>query len=392
VFPKKKFSIGFAVLPRTPLMEPIKDTKDILKERPQFLFVTCQVGAEKAVKGELANQWPAFRLAFSRPGFLTFKLPPNHVLTDDFDLEAVFARAYGFSLGEVAGEDQEELAAGVWENCKGRTIQRIHVWEKDRSEPGVHRFEPSITPAAIDAHRLLFQHCPRAQNLAKSAAGPTAPARAGELILDCAMLSPNQWWTGFHRAKLIPSRYPGGMMSLELPPDAVSRAWLKMEEALRWSELPIPRGARVTEIGSAPGGASQALLARGLIVTGVDPAEMASAVLNHPQFTHIRRRSMEVRRRDFQKIRWLTADMNVAPEYTLDAVEAIVTHPRVNIRGLLLTLKLPQWELAANVPEYVARVRSWGYNRVQSRQLQYDRREICVAALQQPFRRKPPAG
>jgi len=392
VFPKKKFSIGFAVLPRTPLMEPIKDTKDILKERPQFLFVTCQVGAEKAVKGELANQWPAFRLAFSRPGFLTFKLPPNHVLTDDFDLEAVFARAYGFSLGEVTGEDQEKLAAGVWGNCKGRTIQRIHVWEKDRSEPGVHRFEPSITPAAIDAHRLLFQHCPRAQNLAKNAGDPTALARAGELILDCAMLSPNQWWTGFHRAKLIPSRYPGGMMSLELPPDAVSRAWLKMEEALRWSELPIPRGARVTEIGSAPGGASQALLARGLIVTGVDPAEMASAVLNHPQFTHIRRRSMEVRRRDFQKIRWLTADMNVAPEYTLDAVEAIVTHPRVNIRGLLLTLKLPQWELAANVPEYVARIRSWGYNRVQSRQLQYDRREICVAALQQPFRRKPPAG
>ena len=148
----------------------------------------------------------------------------------------------------------------------------------------------------------------------------------------------------------------------------------------------------MAEIGSAPGGASQALLARGLIVTGVDPAEMAPAVLNHPRFTHIRRRSMEVRRREFQKIRWLTADMNVAPEYTLDAVEAIVTHPRVNIRGMLLTLKLPQWELAANVPEYLARVQSWGYNLVQARQLQYDRREVCVAALQKPFRRKPPAG
>ena len=181
-------------------------------------------------------------------------------------------------------------------------------------------------------------------------------------------------------------------MSLELPPDAVSRAWLKMEEGLRWSGLPIPRGARVAEIGSAPGGASQALLARGLIVTGVDPAEMAPAVLKHPRFTHIRRRSMEVRRREFQKIRWLTADMNVAPEYTLDAVEAIVTHPRANVRGMLLTLKLPQWDLAANVPEYLARIRSWGYNQIQARQLQYDRREICVAALQKPFRRKPPAG
>ena len=42
--------------------------------------------------------------------------------------------------------------------------------------------------------------------------------------------------------------------------------------------------------------------------------------------------------------------MNVAPEYTLDAVESIVTHAEVNIRGLLLTLKLPQWTLAEEVP------------------------------------------
>ena len=363
-----------------------------MQERPQFLFVTCQVGAEKAVKGELARRWPAFRLAFSRPGFLTFKLPPDHDLADDFDLESVFARAYGFSLGKVSGENPEKLAAEAWELCKGRTIQRIHVWEKDRSEPGMHRFEPSITLEAIDTHRLLFQNCPRPQNLAKTADDLIAPARAGELILDCTIVSPDQWWIGFHRAKLVPSRYPGGMMSLELPPDTVSRAWLKMEEGLRWSELPIAPGARVAEIGSAPGGASQALLSHGLIVTGVDPAEMAPEVLKHPHFTHIRRRSMEVRRHDFQKIRWLTADMNVAPQYTLDAVEAVVTHPRVNIRGLLLTLKLPEWELASSLPEYVARIRSWGYNVVRARQLQYDRREVCVAALQRPFRRKSSAG
>ena len=154
------------------------------------------------------------------------------------------------------------------------------------------------------------------------------------------ILSADQWLIGYHRTKSIPTRYPGGLMSLELPAEAVSRAWLKMEEALRWSELPIPRGARVAEIGSAPGGASQALLAHGCYVLGIDPAEMAPVVLEHPRFTHLRRRSTQVRRREFGKIRWLTADMNVAPAYTLDAIEAIVTHPRVSIRGLLLTLKL----------------------------------------------------
>ena len=194
--------------------------------------------------------------------------------------------------------------------------------------PGDHGFEPPSRPRPSRPTGLLVEHCPHPASLARNAGDPLHPARAGELVLDCIMLAPDQWWVGYHRAKSVPSRYPGGMMSLELPPDAVSRAWLKMEEALRWSQLPIPRGARVAEIGSAPGGASQALLARGLIVTGIDPAEMAPAVLNHPHFTHIRRRSTQVRRRDFRKIRWLTADMNVAPNYTLDAVEAIVTHPR----------------------------------------------------------------
>jgi len=340
------------------------------------------------LKKELARRWPTFRLAFSRPGFLTFKLPPDHAGADDFDLDAVFARAYGFSLGQVKEQSPEELAAAVWETGKGQTYQRVHVWERDAHAPGIYNFEPSVTPAAIEAHRLIVERCPRPQCLAHTAADPLQPARPGELILDCILISPDQWWVGYHRAKSAPSRQPGGLFTIELPPDAVSRAWLKTEEALRWSRLPIPRGARVAEIGSAPGGSSQCLLARGFLVTGIDPAAMAPAVLKNPHFTHIRRRSPQVRRREFRKIRWLTADMNVAPQYTLDAVEGIVTHPQVNIRGLLLTLKLPEWDLADNIPEYLNRIRSWGYNLIRARQLQYNRREICVAALQQPFRRK----
>ena len=118
------------------------------------------------------------------------------------------------------------------------------------------------------------------------------------------------------------------------------------------------------------------------------PAEMHASVLEHPSFTYIRRRSAAVRRREFRKARWLTADMNVAPNCTLDAVEAIVTQRDVSIRGLLLTLKLPDWKLADTVPEYLDRVRSWGYNVVRARQLSHNRREICVAGLQKPFRRK----
>jgi 23S rRNA (cytidine2498-2'-O)-methyltransferase len=354
----------------------------------EFLFITSQIGAEPAVKGEIARRWPGFRFAFSRPGFLTFKLPERHGLADDFDLESVFARAYGFSIEKVSGKSLQELARGAWRLAAGQRVQRIHVWERDRAKVGEHGFEPSISPQAIEAHHALLQSCPCPEALAKHPDDPLRPARLRERILDCILVAPDQWWVGYHRVGPMASRYPGGMMALEAPAEVVSRAWLKMEEALRWSRLPIPHDARVAEIGSAPGGASQALLARGYTVTGIDPAEMAPAVLQHPRFTHIRKRSTHVGRREFRKIRWLTADMNVAPNYTLTAVEAIVTHPEVNIRGLLLTLKLPQWELAEHVSEYLDRIRGWGYNSVLARQLQHDRREICVAALQVPFRRK----
>ena len=72
--------------------------------------------------------------------------------------------------------------------------------------------------------------------------------------------------------------------------------------------------------------------------------------------------------------------MNVAPQYTLDAVESIVTHEAVRIAGLLLTLKLPDWSLVAEIPSYLARIRSWGYAEVAARQLHHNRHEFCVAA------------
>ena len=113
---------------------------------------------------------------------------------------------------------------------------------------------------------------------------------------------------------------------------------------------------------------------------GIDPADVDPRLLAEPRFTHLRKRGADVRRRELRDARWLVADMNVAPAYTLTTVGEIVTHPAIKISGLVLTLKLLDWALAAEVPHYLDQVRSWGFSRVAARQLSHNRQEICLAA------------
>jgi 23S rRNA (cytidine2498-2'-O)-methyltransferase len=218
-------------------------------------------------------------------------------------------------------------------------------------------------------------------HLQKSPEGPRRPTHRNERVLDVVIVQPNEWWIGTHLSKTLPQRWPGGAIPVSLPEHAVSRAYAKLEEALAWSGLPVAAGDECVEIGCAPGGASQALLDRGLFVTGIDPAEVDPAVLAHPRFRHLRKRGKEVRRGEFVGVRWLTADVNLAPSYTLDAVEAIVSHPGVAIRGLVLTLKFPDWSHAEQLPEFAARVRGWGYRDVRLRQLASGGQEVCLVAL-----------
>jgi 23S rRNA (cytidine2498-2'-O)-methyltransferase len=344
----------------------------------KFLFTTCQVGAETALKAEIARLAPEFRFAYSRPGFVTFKLPADHELRQDFDLQAVFARVWGFSLGKTTAADPTERLAQFWKLAGELPFDALHVWQRDRIPTGDHGYEPGLTDLAREVGESLVESQPTRPG--KKPVSANATAQPGELVLDCVLVEPGEWWVGYHRAGAVSSCWPGGMFDIALPADAVSRAYAKIEEALAWSRLPVKRGDHVVEIGCAPGGASQALLGRGMFVTGIDPADVDARVLAHPRFTHLRKRGADVKRREFREVRWLMADMNVAPAYTLTTVGEIVTHPAVKIAGMLLTLKLISWDLAEEVPGYLDQVRSWGFSHVAARQLAHNRQEICVMA------------
>ncbi|HTM54254.1 MAG TPA: SAM-dependent methyltransferase [Pirellulales bacterium] len=353
-------------------------------DRPRFLFATCQVGAEGALKQEVARLWPSFRFAYSRPGFLTFRLPAEETFAPDFHPQLVFARAAGFSLGKISAPTLKVRADELCRAIAAHKFDALHVWQRDTQPASARTFDPRPTPSASEAEaEILKRWCEH------FGSQPARVAEPNGRVLDCTLVEGDTWWIGEHRARSDESRFPGGVRDLRLPDSMVSRAYLKMEEALAWSELPIQAGQRAVELGCAPGGASQSLLSHGLIVLGVDPAEVDPRVLGNPNFVHLRMRGSEVRRRRLRGVRWLTADMNVAPQTTLDTVEALVTHPTVNVQGLLVTLKLLEWEMAAHLDEYLSRIRGWGYAHVRAKQLAFNRQEICVAALRRKRERSP---
>jgi 23S rRNA (cytidine2498-2'-O)-methyltransferase len=341
----------------------------------RFLFAASQAGAERALKNEVARGHPELRFAFSRPGFVTFRLPES---AGDFELRSVFARTWGFSLGKVAGADDVELARKAWrlvtEQLPNEAVRHVHVWQRDKPLPGDESFDGDAEELARSVGARFVEQRPIPGPLP----AVNAAASVGELVLDCVLVEPLEWWLGWHRAASPETRWPGGVPPIELPPRLISRAYLKIVEALEWSELPVEAGDRCVEIGSSPGGSCLALLERGLLVTGIDPAEMDPEVLARPNFTHVRARAKDVKRSMFRDCRWLVMDANVAPNYTLDTLDGVLARAGARPEGLVLTLKLTDAALAEKLPTIAERLRGYGYGRVRMRQLAFNRREICV--------------
>ena len=346
----------------------------------EFLFVICQNGAESALRNEILSNHPEMKLAFSQPGFVTFKIQPG-AIPFDFTLKSPLARTAGWSLGKLQGENATELADQISQIDQFKSADRIHIFERDPWLPGRNHFEPGVSPLAAEIAGLMTERLP---------AEPKRPeinsrAKSGETVFDVVLVQPNQWWYGVHIATPVASRWPGGVPQIDVRREVFSRAYFKLSEALLWSGIRVQPGDVCAELGSAPGGACQLLLEKGAKVIGIDPAEMEPALLEDKNFTHIRRRGTEVRIRDLKSVQWLMSDMNTDPEFTLEVVENLLSHDSINPKGLILTMKLSEWDWLAKVPTHIQRVRKLGFQIVKVRQLAFNRREYCLAAIKNKF-------
>lgn len=382
----------------------------------RFIFVICQLGAESATKKELLGNHPELKFAFSRPGFLTFKLDQPAHWPEKFSLKSTLARTCGWSLGNTKGEQADKLInevithfqpaakvatdkviseskttsstavsplfkVGTVGSSSSVEMRHLHVWERDQTVPGNKGFEPGISVLADEIGMQIKERLAGTGNLIRL----NQIARPDDAVFDVVLVEPNEWWIGYHYATSPALRWPGGVPKLETEIEPISRAYYKAAEALAWSGIEIQPGEWCAEIGSAPGGTCQLLLEKGANVIGIDPAEMDESLLKLKNFVHIRKRGNEVRKKDLADVKWLFADLNLVPNYTLDTITEIVSHEKVNVKGLVLTMKLSDWKLLDKLREIRERVANLGFGVVKTRQLAFNRQEFCLVAVRDKF-------
>lgn len=346
----------------------------------RYCLVTCHQGAEVAVKADLGAQ--GWRLAFSRPGFVTFK--KDATAGEAVSLpRGTFARTSAWSLGSIATFDSAELSAAIVDQLREGGSELpfscLHLWARDRLPAGERGFEPGLEPLTEALSEDVGARLHRAGVIASPHANPIL--QESETALDVVMVDAGKWMLGWHRAEsFLPTRWPGGFPPLDFSRDIVSRAYFKAAEAFLWSGLPIRPGDLAVEIGSAPGGACQRMLELGLRVLGVDPADMDPRVADHPSFKHLRARGGDVKRAEYAGAKWLLVDSNVRPDKTLVTVANIVSHRSVGIEGMLLTMKIGRYDQADRIPGWCQTIRSWGFTKLSVRQLATGRCEVCIAA------------
>jgi 23S rRNA (cytidine2498-2'-O)-methyltransferase len=325
-----------------------------------FVFATCLPGVEPAVKLEVARARPELRFAYSRPGLLTFK-SARPVLPDDPPGSA-FAHVWGRSIG-AAGDP---AAAARQLAALGAT--RVHVFAR----------QPEVAPGA-EAGAVV--------DLAPwQALGPGGPAELGELVADVivAPAAGEPAWLGVHRHDRLRLPGAGGAIPVEIPGDAPSRAYAKIEEAIAWAALPVAAGHVALEIGAAPGGAVLALARRGLDVWGVDTGELAPNVRALPNVHHVAKKVGALRWEELPaRIDWLLVDVNLAPQVALHEVARLMPRLLTTLRGAVFTLKLNDWAFVSELPALIDRIRQMGLPDVRVRHLPSNRREVCAVALRQ---------
>jgi 23S rRNA (cytidine2498-2'-O)-methyltransferase len=301
-----------------------------------FFYFLCNPGSESFLKEEIRLIYPELRFAYSTEGFLTFK----EIRPLGKTLRPVFCRHFGRfimrgTLAEVEARAKEIGLPTLFYSKDGEIYKDQKI-------------------------------------------------KSGEFALEIIKVTANgkdQYYLGEFKSSLLTSPWAGGFSKAILPEVAPSRAYLKVLDGLDYVGANIMAGDHALEIGSSPGGATYALLEKGLSVEGLDPALMSEICLNHPKFFH-----HHVSIQDFKvfelknHVQWLFVDMNLPPEGTLREIEKVVEKIKPSLKGAFITLKMTKFDLVSRVPMYLTFVSNMGLSVVMATQLPSHKQEFLIYA------------
>lgn len=339
-----------------------------------FRFTTCRAGSEAALKRDIAAHFSGeLTPAFMKPQFITWKLrrpdfhPPRTL--------SHFARVSGISIGLC------QSITEITDHARklGTKPFRLHVFPRITPEDGVE----AATWQRIDALEAEISRALQQAGVQWETRLSYAP---GDLILDIIVGETNAepFFLGYHEHQTASHTHPGGLPRISLPDDVPSRAWLKLEQALAWrgwDKLDL-RGETALDLGCAPGGATFALLQRGMHVLGVDTGDMDPRVLQlakaqNTRFDHWRTAAGRLNLTALpQEPALLLCDINLAPPDVLPHIARI--QDAIQARRLILTIKLNTPALEDRAHEFIEAVRRFAPAPVFATQLAANRREICV--------------
>ncbi len=365
-----------------------------------FIFSLCQPGAEKVHKEEIKNIHPEYHSAYQRPGFVTFK--GTEMMGPDVRFESTLSRTFGISLKTVkfdpAANASTELNDEIQQKAQELIEELTTILKSneatspaEKSAPAiVHVWDCALTEVRDSSSHVANLHSPLYDALVhfndRSLFSFQTHATDGALVFDLIVQSENEVWIGAHLQSRFHYQTPPEYLTLPLPEKAPSRAYFKLLESLDLARIRMPFGTTAIEIGSSPGGASLALLEKGVNVIGIDPAEMDRVVLRFPEFSHVRRGVLNIEGHDLDVFdappEWILLDMNVAPNTALNSIDHILSVIRrpERTQGLILTLKLNDWSYVSEIRFYLNRIYDYGFTDIVAKQLTTNRQEFCVVA------------
>lgn len=216
------------------------------------------------------------------------------LITDRTHLRPVWAQAIGSEATEIQFQSISEAARALvgrgghrWACASTDLHRRSQLIQEQVSRPRPHRELAFLGPLPQEAFGLWA-------------------------LVDATTLIAAKTST--------PVGFPLGEVSFTPSPEPPSRAYLKLWELFTVHHVMPPPGARVIDLGGAPGGWTWVLAKQGCFVTAVDRAALAPQVAALPKIRTLKQDAFKVTMAETGPVDWLFSDLICYPARLLELI------------------------------------------------------------------------